>query len=87
MPPLTNRANYIHWLQDLLGLSAPKGGWWVGSTILLAVAGVMPGIQAGPRPRMPGCQCSYAAPLTPPHAIPHLPQARWWAWTLGVGPI
>lgn len=39
VPPLTNRANYIHWLQDLLGLSAPKGGWWVGSTILLAVAG------------------------------------------------
>lgn len=25
VPPVTNRANYIHWLQDLLGLSAPKG--------------------------------------------------------------
>lgn len=26
VPPVTNRANYIHWLEDLLSLSAPKGG-------------------------------------------------------------
>lgn len=25
VPPLTNRANYIHWLEDLLALSAPPG--------------------------------------------------------------
>ena len=25
VPPLTNRANYLHWLEDLLGLSAPPG--------------------------------------------------------------
>lgn len=25
VPPITNRANYIHWLEDLLGLSAPEG--------------------------------------------------------------
>ena len=25
VPPLTNRANYIHWLEDLLALSAPSG--------------------------------------------------------------
>lgn len=25
VPPVTNRANYIHWLEDLLSLSAPKG--------------------------------------------------------------
>ncbi|PRW44527.1 methyltransferase 16 isoform X2 isoform A [Chlorella sorokiniana] len=33
VPPVTNRANYIHWLQDLLGLSAPKGGAIVGLDI------------------------------------------------------
>ena len=27
VPPLTNRANYIHWLEDLLALSAPPGAW------------------------------------------------------------
>jgi 23S rRNA (adenine1618-N6)-methyltransferase len=26
VPPLTNRANYIHWLQDLLALSSPPDG-------------------------------------------------------------
>lgn len=25
VPPVTNRANYIHWLEDLLSLSGPKG--------------------------------------------------------------
>ena len=25
VPPLTNRANYIHWVEDLLSLSAPSG--------------------------------------------------------------
>ncbi|KAL4428378.1 hypothetical protein ABPG75_002467 [Micractinium tetrahymenae] len=25
VPPVTNRANYLHWLEDLLSLSAPKG--------------------------------------------------------------
>lgn len=25
VPPVTNRANYIHWLEDLLELSSPKG--------------------------------------------------------------
>jgi 23S rRNA (adenine1618-N6)-methyltransferase len=25
VPPVTNRANYINWLEDLLGLSAPQG--------------------------------------------------------------
>ena len=25
VPPVPNRANYLHWLNDLLGLSAPPG--------------------------------------------------------------
>ena len=25
VPPVTNRANYIHWLEDLLALSLPPG--------------------------------------------------------------
>lgn len=25
VPPVTNRANYVHWVQDLLLLSAPEG--------------------------------------------------------------
>ena len=25
VPPVTNRANYIHWLEDLLALSSPPG--------------------------------------------------------------
>lgn len=27
VPPVTNRANYIHWLEDLLALSSPPGAW------------------------------------------------------------
>jgi hypothetical protein len=26
VPPVTNRVNYIHWLEDLLSLSKPEGG-------------------------------------------------------------
>ncbi|KAI7842940.1 hypothetical protein COHA_003449 [Chlorella ohadii] len=33
VPPVTNRANYIHWLQDLLSLSAPGGGMVIGLDI------------------------------------------------------
>lgn len=31
VPTVTNRANYIHWINDLLQLSSPEGGWGRGS--------------------------------------------------------
>jgi 23S rRNA (adenine1618-N6)-methyltransferase len=37
VPPVTNRANYIHWIEDLLALSSPPGehaqGWQAGTQI------------------------------------------------------
>ena len=35
MPTLTNRANYIHWLHDLLLLSSPEGEARTGLGIFL----------------------------------------------------
>ena len=36
VPPVTNRANYIHWLEDLLALSAPPGEWsGVGPSLVM----------------------------------------------------
>lgn len=34
VPTLTNRANYVHWINDLLALSSPEPasagqGWWM----------------------------------------------------------
>ena len=37
VPPVTNRANYIHWLEDLLALSSPPG----------ALSGCMPACNRG----------------------------------------
>ena len=33
VPPVTNRANYIHWLEDLLELSSPPGALWLHACV------------------------------------------------------
>jgi len=39
VPTVTSRANYIHWINDLLGLSSPEpeegtGGWWLWVVVI-----------------------------------------------------